>query len=79
MCGDFLFASVADAPFWPAQVLVDRLVRGGAPKDFTPHALRHTCASWFEDQGASLYERALVLNHAQGGVTTDTRTASPRT
>jgi integrase len=48
---------------------VHRLKQAGAPKDFFPHAIRHTVSSWMRDRGASLWERGLVLNHAESGVT----------
>jgi integrase len=49
--------------------LKQRLVEYGAPADFEFHAWRHTLASWLEDQGEGEWERALVLNHSETGVT----------
>jgi integrase len=46
--------------------LVRKVVALGAPKDFAFHAWRHTVATWLENEGASEWERALVLNHAGG-------------
>jgi integrase len=43
-----------------------KLITLGAPKDFAFHAWRHTIATWLENEGASEWERALVLNHAGG-------------
>jgi integrase len=48
--------------------MIERLKQNGAP-NFMPHAVRHTIATWFEDQGCSEWERGLVLNHAGTGVT----------
>jgi len=39
--------------------------------DWTYHACRDTISTWLQDQGHSKYERALVLNHAESGVTAD--------
>jgi integrase len=49
--------------------LIERLAKHGAPKDFYPHAVRHTLSTWLKAKGASLWERGLVLNHAEAGVT----------
>ena len=38
--------------------------------DWAPHAHRHTLGTWAENEGASEYERALLLNHAGGGSVT---------
>ena len=47
-----------------------RLVLIGAPKDFHPHAARHTVTSWLKKEGKrSLWECSLVLNHADSGTT----------
>jgi integrase len=46
--------------------LARHLIRHGAPRNFTFHAWRHTIATWLENEGASEWERALVLNHAGG-------------
>ncbi len=39
--------------------------------DWTYHACRDTVSTWLQDRGHSQYERGLVLNHAEGGVTGD--------
>jgi integrase len=49
--------------------LTRHLINGGAPKDFFAHAFRHTMASWFKVNGASEYERSLLLNHSSSSVT----------
>ncbi|MBV9751731.1 MAG: integrase arm-type DNA-binding domain-containing protein [Hyphomicrobiales bacterium] len=49
--------------------LLARLVERGAPSDLAYHAWRHTVATWLENEGASEWERGLVLNHAGSGVT----------
>jgi integrase len=41
----------------------------GAPKDFGYHLIRHTTATWLQNNGYSPYEIGLVLNHAGSGVT----------
>jgi integrase len=33
------------------------------------YQFRHTIATWLENQGHDPYDRAIALNHAQGGVT----------
>jgi integrase len=48
-----------------------RLVEFGAPPDFHFHAWRHTVATFLKNAGHSRWERALVLNHAESGVTAD--------
>jgi len=45
-----------------AKLLAKLLER--APADLAYHAWRHTVATWLEDEGASEWERGLVLNHA---------------
>ena len=35
-----------------------------------PHAHRDTVATWMQDEGASEYERGLILNHAGSGSVT---------
>lgn len=66
---EYVFGVDTGVPYWPGAKLIRRLKKEGAPKSFTPHSLRHTCATWFEDQGYGLFERGLVLNHAAQGVT----------
>jgi integrase len=48
---------------------VQRLVKRGAPKDYFPHACRHTISTWLENEGCSEWERGLVLNHSGSSVT----------
>jgi integrase len=43
----------------------------GAPADFHPHAWRHTIATFLKKRGVSKWERGLVLNHSESGVTAD--------
>jgi len=47
-----------------------QLIQHGAPKDFAFHTMRHTLATWFEDQKYSEWERGLVLNHSGSGSVT---------
>jgi len=54
------------------------LVKAGAPRDFNYHACRHTIATWLENNGHSLWERGLILNHADGGVTAGYSHGDPR-
>jgi integrase len=61
--------SKAGQPIFNTSHLIDRLHKHGAPRDFFPHAVRHTVATWLETQGCSEWERGLVLNHAGSGVT----------
>jgi integrase len=49
--------------------LIAKLIRRGAPANFKAHAWRHTIATWLEKEGASDFERGLVLNHSGQGVT----------
>jgi integrase len=46
------------------------LRKHGAPADFSYHACRHTITTWLENNGASEWERGLILNHAGSSVTT---------
>ena len=62
----------------PGERLRVRIVAGGAPKDFNYHAARHTIATWLETKGHSLWERGLILNHADGGVTAGYSHGDPR-
>jgi hypothetical protein len=43
----------------------------GAPADVQYHAWRHTIATFLKNAGYSKWERGLVLNHAESGVTAD--------
>ena len=56
-------------PIWPGSQLIRKLIEAGAPSDFNYHTLRHTLATWLENQGHDDFDRGLVLNHAGSGVT----------
>jgi site-specific recombinase XerD len=56
-------------PISPTGPLTKKLVEAGAPADFEYHAWRHTIATWFQDQGHDKFDRGLILNHAESGVT----------
>jgi integrase len=56
-------------PLDAGPALKRKLVRHGAPVDFYPHAVRHTVATFLKMQGYSEWDRGLVLNHAESGVT----------
>lgn len=56
-------------PIWPGSPLQRKLISRGAPKDFSYHAVRHTVATWLENNGHDEFDRGLVLNHAGSGVT----------
>jgi integrase len=62
--------TTAGQPQLNSSHLIDRLTQSGAPH-LVPHSLRHTAATWLEDQGHSEWERGLVLNHAGSSVTAD--------
>lgn len=49
--------------------LKKKLKRHGAPKDYYPHAFRHTIATFLENAGYSEWERGLALNHSGTTVT----------
>jgi integrase len=63
-----LLNNKAGQPMFNSLGLIKRLKNNGAP-GFMPHAIRHTIATWLEDQGASEWERGLVLNHSGSSVT----------
>lgn len=56
-------------PLDPGTPLSRKLGRLGAPEDFNYHAMRHTVATWLENNGHSPFEIGLVLNHSGSGVT----------
>ena len=58
-------------PLVPRTALKAKVREKSKVADWTYHACRDTIATWFQDQGHSKYERGLVLNHAEGGVTAD--------
>jgi integrase len=59
----------AGSPTFNSGNMIARLKKAGAPRDFFPHACRHTIATWFEDEGEGEWECGLILNHAGSGVT----------
>ena len=59
-------------PIEAGESLRRRVRRHSGIADWYAHAHRDTLATWMQDEGASEYERGLVLNHAGGGgATTD--------
>jgi integrase len=62
--------SIADRATVYSHAIRRQLIKSGAPKDFTFHAMRHTLATWFEEQKYSEWERGLVLNHSGSGSVT---------
>lgn len=44
------------------------LVRAGAPR-YSPHACRHTCASWLVQDGVPLYDVQVFLGHSDSKMT----------
>lgn len=58
-------------PLAPGTVLKAKIRKNSGVADWTYHACRDTVSTWLQDQGHSRYERGLVLNHAEGGVTAD--------
>jgi len=61
--------AAGEQPSFHGFKLIRKLVERGAPPDLAYHAWRHTVATWLENEGASEWERGLVLNHAGSGVT----------
>jgi site-specific recombinase XerD len=56
-------------PVSPSGPLTTKLVSAGAPANFDYHAWRHTIATWFQKSGHDKFDRGLILNHAESGVT----------
>ena len=55
--------------FEPKEYVIRKLVLAGGPEgDF--HCWRHTVATWFQEQGYSEEDCALVLNHAPSRTST---------
>jgi integrase len=54
----------------PDTRLIRKLIQHGAPTDFNYHAMRHTIATWLQNQGHSEWEIGLVLNHSGSGSVT---------
>jgi integrase len=65
-----IYTTVAGRPEFDTQSFRRRLTAAGGPEGFTFHVARHTLATWLENEGASEYERALILNHAGSGSVT---------
>ena len=61
----------ARRPLVPSTALKAKVREKSGVTDWTYHACRHTIATWLKDRGHSKYERALVLNHSEFGVTAD--------
>lgn len=53
----------------PGTALKKKVQIGSGVKDWTYHSNRHTVATWLKKVGHSEYERGLVLNHVEHGVT----------
>ena len=58
-------------PLVPKTALKAKVREKSKVADWTYHACRDTIATWLHDQGHSKYERGLILNHAESGVTAD--------
>ncbi len=58
-------------PLVPGMPLKAKVRENSRVADWTYHACRDTISTWLQDQGHSRYERGLILNHAEGGVTAD--------
>jgi len=58
-------------PLVPETALKAKVREKSKVEDWTYHACRDTIATWLHDQGHSKYERGLILNHAESGVTAD--------
>ena len=69
---DLLFPnSTSNGPMTPGTDLKEDIREKSGIADFTYHTCRDTVASWLQDQGHSEFERGLVLNHSESGVTSD--------
>jgi integrase len=62
--------SIADRPTMYGHAIRRQLIKYGAPKNFNFHAMRHTLATWLEEEQYSEWERGLVLNHSRSGSVT---------
>jgi integrase len=51
--------------------LAAQLIELGAPNDFAYHTMRHTVATFLEDNGVDEWSRGLILNHGSSSVTGD--------
>jgi integrase len=56
-------------PVNPSRLFSAALRKAGAPADFSYHVVRHTITTFLENDGASEYERGLILNHSGSSVT----------
>jgi integrase len=65
-----IYQTPSGQPWFDSSGLVARLIEHGAPADFSPHAVRHTLATFLQNAGHSEYEVALVLNHSGSGSVT---------
>lgn len=55
-------------PIVPGKNLQKQIQDASGVADFKFHDCRDTVVSWLKDEGHSPYERALVLNHSEGGL-----------
>lgn len=55
--------------FVPGSKLLAAIREASGIGDFTFHTVRHSVATWLQDQGHGTFERGLILNHAEAGVT----------
>lgn len=70
--GDLMFPGRRKGkPLHPGTALKSRVQEKSGVADWTYHACRDTVATWLKEEGHSPFERALVLNHAEVGVTAD--------
>ncbi len=58
-------------PLVPSTALKAKVREESGVADWTYHACRDTITSWLQNEGHSKYERGLILNHSEGGVTAD--------
>ncbi len=58
-------------PLVPGTTFMTKVRKISTVADWTYHACRDTISTWLQDQGHSKYERGLILNHAESGVTAD--------
>ncbi len=61
----------AAKPLVPGTAIKAKVREQSGVADWTYHACRDTITTWLQDQGHSKYERGLVLNHSESGVTAD--------
>ncbi len=61
----------AAKPLVPGTALKAKVCENSGVADWTYHACRDTISTWLQDQGHSKYERGLIFNHAESGVTAD--------